>query len=234
MQFYDPVSKIIKPDLNADVEAWLAQGNQITELPFGHTHFKDGNIPQAKAPVKPLDIEKYNAERVTKQKPVKSTKQEKPTKVKTVKPRVYKPKAVKQKRATKLVVYSERAMIRFHNLIVFKLARAENLNQVEALCIQHGYTTYRFLKDRPRCLKCIKNFQIKDYAEYKRQKLNQELMLVAASTKQRKFNGMCKVHGETAFLIAKSKTSVSGLNYKCFRCNAANQLKYKKNKGACA
>ncbi|MFN4317168.1 hypothetical protein [Acinetobacter parvus] len=33
MHFYDPVSKIIKPDLKADVEAWLDQGNQITVLP---------------------------------------------------------------------------------------------------------------------------------------------------------------------------------------------------------
>jgi hypothetical protein len=74
MQFYEPVSTIIKPDLKADVEAWLAQGNTITELQFGHSNFKDGNIPYAKQPVRKLDIEKYNAERVTRHTPVNPPK----------------------------------------------------------------------------------------------------------------------------------------------------------------
>ena len=234
MQFYDPVSKIIKPNLNADVEAWLAQGNQIIELPFGHSNFKDGNIPQAKSTIKPLDIEKYNAERVTKQKPVKAPKKEKPTKVKVVKLRVVKPKVVKPKRVSKLVVYGERAMIRFHNIEVFKTARDNNLNEIEALCIHHGYTVYRFYKDRPRCLKCIDLFEIKDSENHKRQLLNKELMLVAASNNERKFTGVCKVHGETPFFIIKTQFSRSGLNYKCFACNAANQLAHKKKKGAIA
>lgn len=33
MHSYDPVSKIIKADLNAEVDAWLAEGNQIKVLP---------------------------------------------------------------------------------------------------------------------------------------------------------------------------------------------------------
>jgi len=32
MHFYDPVSKIIKADLSAEVDAWLAEGNQIKVL----------------------------------------------------------------------------------------------------------------------------------------------------------------------------------------------------------
>ncbi len=42
MQFYDPVSKVIKPDLNAEIEAWLAKGNQITVLPSYVYHPKNG------------------------------------------------------------------------------------------------------------------------------------------------------------------------------------------------
>lgn len=234
MQFYEPASKIIKPDLKADVEAWIAQGNTITELQFGHSNFKDGNIPYAKQPVRKLDIEKYNAERVTRHTPVNPPKKEKPTKVKVVKLRLVKPKVVKPKRVSKLVVYGERAMIRFHNIEVFKTARDNNLNEIEALCIHHGYTVYRFYKDRPRCLKCVDCFQIKDLDNHNRQTLNKELMLVAASNNERKFTGVCKVHGETPFFIIKTQFSRSGLNYKCFACNAANQLAHKKKKGAIA
>lgn len=99
MQFYEPASKIIKPDLKADVEAWLAQGNTITELPFGHSNFKDGNIPYAKQPVRKLDIEKYNAERVTRHTPVNPPKKEKPKKATKAKP--VKPLVIQQAQAKK-------------------------------------------------------------------------------------------------------------------------------------
>ena len=233
MQFYNPESKVIKPDYAEAVAAWEKTGNKINELPFGHSEFKDGKIPYSKAPVQQLDIEKYNAEQVTKHTPVKQRK-EKTTKVKVVKLRLVKPKVVKPKRVSKLVVYGERAMIRFHNIEVFKTARDNNLNEIEALCIHHGYTVYRFYKDRPRCLKCVDCFQIKDLDNHNRQTLNKELMLVAASNNERKFTGVCKVHGETPFFIIKTQFSRSGLNYKCFACNAANQLAHKKKKGTIA
>lgn len=110
----------------------------------------------------------------------------------------------------KLVVYGERAMIRFHNIEVFKTARDNNLNEIEALCIHHGYTVYRFYKDRPRCLKCVDCFQIKDLDNHNRQTLNKELMLVAASNNEKEFTGVCKVHGETPFFIIKTQFSKIG------------------------
>ena len=74
----------IKPDYSADIEAWLAQGNQVTELSFGHSHFKDGRIPKVTV-VKLLDIEKYNAKRVTKPTKAKAVKEKKPKKIKIAK-----------------------------------------------------------------------------------------------------------------------------------------------------
>jgi len=231
MQFYDPVSKIIKPDLNADVEAWLAKGNQITELPFGHSNFKDGNIPQAKAPVKPLDVEKYNAERVTRQKQVKTTKLDKPTKVKTVKPRVYKPKVAKQKQATKLVVYSERSMIYMHNCDVFKQARVNKLTSFEGLCIRHGYTLFKAQKSmRFRCVQCLDEYNQNNVNDYKRRVLNKELMEVAVQAQQKNFLGVCLTHGETKFSISKTNSTKSKLSYKCCECMSITRKRFK-NKG---
>ena len=144
MQFYEPASIIIKPDLKADVEEWLAQGNKITELQFGHSNFKDGNIPYAKQPVRKLDIEKYNAERVTRHTPVNPQKRKKPkktTKAKPVKPLVI--KQAQAKKATKLKVYSVRSMIYMHNRDVFKNARENKISEFEALCIRHGFSTFQ-------------------------------------------------------------------------------------------
>lgn len=241
MQFYEAPVIRIKPNLNDEVEKWLKdKSNKITELEFGFSHFRDGKIPMSKRPVQKLDIEKYNAENKEKYspiEPVKTEKKAKPTKVKTVKKRKPKPKkekVLKPKKPTKLIVYGERAMIRFHNIEVFKTARENKLNEIEALCIHHGYTVYRFYKDRPRCLECIDLFEIKDSANHKRQNLNKELMLVAASKNEKKFTGVCKIHGETLFFIIKTQFSKSGLNYKCFACNAAHQHAYKIRKGASA
>ncbi|WP_336916622.1 hypothetical protein [Acinetobacter modestus] len=240
MQFYNPESKVIKPDYAEAVAAWEKAGNKITELPFGHSNFKDGSIPKEETTIKPLDIEKYNAENKEKYSPIKTLKTEKtakPTKAKAVKIHTQKPKKekiLKPKKASKLIVYGERAMIRLHNIEVFKIARDNNFNEVEALCIHHGYTVYRFYKDRPRCLKCVDCFQIKDLENHNRQNLNKELMLVAARNNEKKFTGVCKIHGDTSFFIIKTQFSRSGLNYKCFQCNAAHQLAYKNKKGAAA
>jgi len=231
MQFYDPVSKIIKPDLNADVDAWLAKGHQITELPFGHSNFKDGNIPQAKSTIKPLDIEKYNAERVTKPKPVKAPKKDKPTKVRTVKSCVHKSKVMKQKRATKLVVYSERSMIYMHNCEVFKHARLNKLTEFEGLCIRHGYTIFKAQKSmRFRCVECLVEYNQNNVNDYKRRVLNKELMEVAVQTQQKKFLGVCLTHGETNFAISKTNSTISKLSYKCCKCMSNTSKKFK-NKG---
>lgn len=239
MQFYEAPIIQIKPNLNDEVEKWLKdKSNKITELPFGFSNFPDGKIPMHKRPVQQLDIEKYNAEKVIKHNPISPEKQPdkaKPTKFKTVKKRKPKPKAekvLKPKKVTKLVVYSERAMIRFHNMEVFDKARKEKAGAVEALCIHHGFTTYKIFNDRPRCLKCIKTDQIRDLESHNRKNLNHRLMLAAARENQKKFTGMCKTHGETAFFIIKTDTSATGLNYKCLACNAAHQLAYKIRKGA--
>lgn len=232
MQFYEPASKIIKPDLKADVEAWLAQGNTITVLQFGHSNFKDGNIPYAKKPVRKLDIEKYNAERVTRHTPVnppKNKKTKKATKAKTVKPLVV--KQVHVKKATKLKVYSVRAMIYMHNRDAFKNARENQIPEFEALCIRHGFSTFQEKNNkRYRCLKCLSEYNEINLKDYKRRVLNQELMEVAVLTRQKKFIGVCRLHGETSFSIARTPNTISKLSYKCCICSTTAQLKSRKKK----
>ncbi|MDF2419213.1 hypothetical protein GWP85_17115 [Acinetobacter beijerinckii] len=241
MQFYDPPILRIKSDLNDEVEKWLKdKSNKITELDFGFSNFPDGKIPYSKAPVQQLDIEKYNAEKVTKHSPVTTEtkpKKAKPTKAKIVKKRTPKPKVekvLKTKIATKLVVYTERAMVRFHNIEVFKVARDNQAKTVEALCINHGYTTYKFFNDRPRCLLCIKADQVKDLESHNRRNTNHRLMMDAIKDDQKKFTGVCKTHGETSFFIIKTETSLTGANYKCCACNSERQIAYKIRKGAAA
>lgn len=238
MHFYDPASKVIKPDLNAEVEKWLKdKSNKITEIPFGHSEFKDGKIPYSKAPVQQLDIDKYNAEQVTKHTPVKPRK-EKTIKVKTVKKRALKPKVekvLKPKQATKLVVYSVRSMIYMNNCSAFKEARNLKLVMFVALCIRHSYSTFKMQKNgRARCIKCLEEYNENNLKDYKRKKLNRELMLVAALAKQKNFIGKCKIHGETNFLISHSSNTISQLNYKCCRCSSIAQMKARKKKGAAA
>lgn len=236
MQFYEPVSTIIKPDSNTDVAAWVAWGNQITELPFGHSNFKDGNIPYAKQPVRKLDIEKYNAERVTRHTPVNPPKKEKTkkaTKAKTVKPLVI--KQAQAKKATKLKVYSVRSMIYMHNRDVFKNARENQIKEFEALCIRHGFSTFQEKNNkRYRCLKCLTEYNENNVKDYKRRVLNQELMKVAVLAKQKKFIGVCRLHGETRFSIARTPNTISKLNYKCCICSTTAQMKSRKKKGAAA
>ncbi|MFH4146643.1 hypothetical protein WAI91_22045, partial [Acinetobacter baumannii] len=63
--FNEPVrpNLYVKPSLNDDFEKWLKnKSNEITVLPEGFTNFPDGKLPIARVQVKPLDIEKYNAE----------------------------------------------------------------------------------------------------------------------------------------------------------------------------
>ncbi|KRI46502.1 hypothetical protein APC42_17405 [Acinetobacter pittii] len=84
----------VKPNLNNAVEEWLKiKGNIITILKPGFTNFPDGNIPKERVQVKPLDIEKYNADKVTKKAPVKAKKpklEKSATKPKVVKEKVKK------------------------------------------------------------------------------------------------------------------------------------------------
>lgn len=238
MQFYNPESKIIKPNLNADVEKWLEdKNNRITELEFGHSEYKDGKIPYSKAPLVQLDIEKYNAERVTKHTPITTPRKEKTNKVKAAK-RQAKPKVekvLKPKVATKLVVYSVRSMIYMNNCAAFKNAREKQLSEFEALCIRHTYSTFKFNKNgRSRCIKCLEEYNENNLKDYKRKKLNRELMHVAVLARQKKFLGICRSHGETDFLISHSSNTISKLNYKCCRCSSAAQMKARKKKGTIA
>ena len=241
MQFYEAPVIQIKPNLNDEVEKWLAdKSNKITELEFGFSNFPDGKIPMCKRPVQQLDIEKYNAEKVTKHSPISpenAPRKAKPTKVKTVKKRKPKPKAekvLKPKKATKLVVYTESSMIYMHNCKAFKNARDNDLEEFEALCIRHAFSTFKKQKSgRYRCVSCLDDYNGKNIKDYKRRKLNRELMLVAFQAKQTSFLGVCKIHGETKFLISPSNNTLSQLNYKCRTCSREAQIKSKK-KGAAA
>ena len=239
MQFYDPASTQNKPDLNAEVEKWLKnESNKITVLPFGFTHFKDGNIPMSKKPVQQLDIEKYNAERVTRHEPLKVQKKPKTTRAKTVKKRAARPqkmKGVKPKKATKLVVYTERSMIYMHNCVAFKNARENELIAFEALCIRHTYSTFQKQKNgRYRCTRCLEDYNANNLSNYKRHVLNRELMNVAILAGNNKFLGVCKTHGESQFLIARTENTISKYLYKCRICANKTQMKARKKKGATA
>lgn len=225
----------VKPSLNDEVEKWLKnKGNEITLLEPGFTKFPDGKIPKERVQVKPLDIEKYNAEKVTKKAPVKAEKpklEKKVTKPKTVKKKV---KPVKPKKPTKLIVYTERSMIYMHNCQVIREARKNNVKRFEALCTKHGYTDFNMLGNRARCMKCSNEHNQSQYADSKRKALNRELMDVAIKTGQKTFKGICKTHNETDFYITASENTISKLNYKCCKCQQANQLKYEKKIGKAA
>ena len=223
-------SMYIKPDYSADIEAWLAQGNQVTELSFGHSHFKDRHIPKVTV-VKPLDIEKYNAKRVTKPTKAKAVKEKKPKKIKIAKVLKPKPvKTVKPKTATKLIVYSERSMIWMHNCKVIREARKNNLEEFEALCTRHGYTPFRMFAKRARCLKCDDVYAKRTTEDYKRRALNRELMNASLEAGQNNFLGICKMHGETEFYILPSKNTNSNRNYKCRKCVRISNNKYTERK----
>ena len=220
MQFYDPVNIVPKHSLNTDVEAWIDAGNQVTELPIGFTHFKDGKIPMQKQPVKPLDIEKYNASKmvtrtvkVKKEKPVKAVKVPKP------------------KRIKKLEIFSARAMLYRHNCEAFKNARLQGLKKFEAICNRHGFSPFLMYADgRGRCATCLENASNKNFPEAKRHALNRELMHLAIELKSNKFLGVCKTHGETQFIISTSKNTKSSVNYKCRTCSSAWAMKSRKKK----
>ena len=234
MQFYDPVNILPKHSLNDDVEKWLKnEGNKITELPIGFTHFKDGKIPMQKQPVKPLDVEKYNASKMVTRtaKPIKE-KPVKVTKIKQVKlPRVKAVKAPKPKRIKKLEIFSARAMLYRHNCEAFKNARLQGLKKFEAICNRHGFSPFLMYADgRGRCATCLENASNKNFPEAKRHALNRELMHLAIELKSNKFLGVCKTHGETQFIISSSKNTKSSVNYKCRTCSSAWAMKSRKKK----
>lgn len=224
----------VKPSLNDDVKKWLKnKRNKITVLPEGFTNFPDGKLPLARVEVKPLDIEKYNAEKVTKKAPVKA-KKPKLEKPKVAKPKLVKPKKVKPKKPSKLIVYSERSMIYMHNCQVIREARKNNVKRFEALCTKHGYTDFNMLGNRARCMKCSNEHNQSQYTDSKRKALNRELMAVAVQAGQKTFKGICKTHNETDFYITNTENTISKLNYKCFKCNQSNQLKYDHKTGKAA
>lgn len=234
MQFYDPVNILPKHSLNDDVEKWLKnEGNKITELPIGFTHFKDGKIPMQKQPVKPLDVEKYNASKMATRtaKPIKE-KPVKVTKIKQVKlPRVKAVKVPKPKRIKKLEIFSARAMLYRHNCEAFKNARLQGLKKFEAICNRHGFSPFLMYTDgRGRCATCLENASHKNFPEAKRHALNRELMHLAIELKSNKFLGVCKTHGETQFIISSYKNTKSSVNYKCRTCSSAWAMKSRKKK----
>lgn len=234
MQFYDPVNIVPKHSLNDDVEKWLKdKSNKITELPMGFTHFKDGKIPMQKQPVKPLDIEKYNASKMVTR--TVKPKKEKPVKVPKVKkvklPRVKAVKVPKPKRIKKLEIFSARAMLYRHNCEAFKNARLQGLKKFEAICNRHGFSPFLMYADgRGRCATCLENASNKNFPEAKRHALNRELMHLAIDLKSNKFLGVCKTHGETQFIISTSKNTKSSVNYKCRTCSSAWAMKSRKKK----
>ena len=234
MQFYDPVNILPKHSLNDDVEKWLKnEGNKITELPIGFTHFKDGKIPMQKQPVKPLDVEKYNASSmVTRTVKPKIEKPVKAPKIKQVKlPRVKAVKVPKPKRIKKLEVFSARAMLYRHNCEAFKNARVQGLKKFEAICNRHGFSPFLMYADgRGRCATCLETASNKNFPEAKRHALNRELMHLAIDLKSNKFLGICKTHGETQFIISSSKNTKSSVNYKCRTCSSAWAMKSRKKK----
>lgn len=240
----------VKPSLNDDVEKWLKnKSNEITVLAEGFTNFPDGKLPIARVQVKPLDIEKYNAEKVTKKAPVKAekpklekvkkvkakpVKKQKPKKVKVERKKTVKGKPVKPMKPTKLIVYSERAMIYMHNCEVVNTAREQNLKKVEALCSKHGYTTFTVLTNRMRCVKCIEGYNRKKSPAHPRLQFNRDGLKAALEAGKATFIGKCVNHGETEFFIRENKSTMANASYKCRKCHKTNQAKYETKRGIAA
>ncbi|WP_127493119.1 hypothetical protein [Acinetobacter calcoaceticus] len=240
----------VKPSLNDDVEKWLKnESNKITVLEPGFTKFPDGKIPKERVQVKPLDIEKYNAEKVTKKAPVKvekpklekakkvkakPIKKPKPKNGKVEREKTLKVKPVKPLKPTKLIVYSERAMIYMHNCEVANTAREKNLKKVEALCSKHGYTTFTVLTNRMRCVKCIEGYNRQKSPEHSRLQFNRDALRAALESGKTTFIGKCVNHGETEFFICENKLTLANASYKCRKCHKTTQTKYeiKRSKAA--
>ncbi|HAV5474063.1 TPA: hypothetical protein JI092_12085 [Acinetobacter baumannii] len=242
----------VKPSLNEEVEKWLKnKSNEITVLEPGFTKFPDGKIPKERVQVKPLDIEKFNAEKVTKKAPVKAKEPKlekhkkfkskpvkkvkpKPKKVKVEREKTLKVKPVKSLKPTKLIVYTERAMIYMHNCEVANIAREQNLKKVEALCSKHGYTTFTVLTSRMRCIKCIEGYNRQKSPQHPRLQFNRDGLKAALEAGKNTFIGKCVNHGETEFFIRENKSTLANASYKCRKCHKTNQAKYEINRGKAA
>ncbi|QNX02770.1 hypothetical protein IC798_05390 [Acinetobacter seifertii] len=230
--FNEPVrpNLYVKPSVNDDVEKWLKnKSNEITVLPEGFTNFPDGKLPIARVQVKPLDIEKYNAEKVTKKAPVKANKP-KLEKVDS------KPKAKKSigrpKKPTKLYIFTEAEMNRICNRETYANARKLGLTEFQAICSKHGLTDYYFDNNNARCKKCryrsLTDAEVQ--ANNKRVQLNFELMNLAVELNNKHFTGMCESHGKTKFLIMKNTKTSTGFYYKCITCQNNASYRYKAKK----
>ncbi|MDH2620916.1 hypothetical protein QDT42_10205 [Acinetobacter baumannii] len=230
--FNEPVrpNLYVKPSLNDEVEKWLKNtGNEITLLEPGFTKFPDGKIPKERVHVKPLDIEKYNAEKVTKKAPVKAKK---PKREKVVnKPKVKK-SIGRPKKPTKLYIFTETEMNRICNRETYENARKLGLTEFQAICSKHGLTNYYFDNNNARCKKCryrsLTDAEVQ--ANNKRVQLNFELMTLAIEQNKKHFTGMCNSHGETKFMIMKSPKTSTGFNYKCVTCQNNASYRYKAKK----
>lgn len=225
----------VKPNLNEAVEQWLKiKGNIITLLEPGFTNFPDGNIPKQRVPVKQLDIEKYNAEKVTKKAPVKAKKPK--LEKKASKPKVKK-SIGRPKKPTKLYIFTEAEMNRICNRETYTNARKLGLTSFQAICSKHGLTDYYFDNNNARCKKCryrsLTDAEVQ--ANNKRVQLNFELMNLAVELNNKHFTGMCDSHGETKFLIMKNTKTSTGFYYKCITCQNNASYRYKaKKKGKAA
>lgn len=148
----------VKPSLNEDVEKWLKnKSNQITVLPQGFTNFPDGKLPIARVQVKPLDIEKYNAEKVTKKAPVKA-KKPKLEKVQT-KPKIAKVKTKKVRTLTPEEIAEQKRQAENRSRAV--AANALGINDFIGVCNIHGETRFYLFGNKNtisklgyKCRKC--------------------------------------------------------------------------------
>ncbi|WP_151789125.1 hypothetical protein [Acinetobacter seifertii] len=148
----------VKPNLNEAVEQWLKiKGNIITLLEPGFTNFPDGNIPKERVQVKPLDIEKYNAEKVTKKAPVKA---EKPKLEKVeAKPKIAKVNTKKVRTLTPEEIAEQKRQAENRSRAV----AANNLetNDFIGICNIHGETRFYLFSNKNtisklgyKCRKC--------------------------------------------------------------------------------
>ncbi|MEX7978901.1 hypothetical protein AB3G51_16245 [Acinetobacter baumannii] len=146
----------VKPNLNEAVEQWLKiKGNIITLLEPGFTNFPDGNIPKERVQVKPLDIEKYNAEKVTKK---TSVKIEKP-KLEKVKPKIAKVKTKKAKTLTPAEIAEKNRQAENRSRAV--VANEIGTNDFIGVCNIHGETRFYLFGNKNttsklgyKCRKC--------------------------------------------------------------------------------
>lgn len=220
-------------ELQSEYEAWLARGNKVTELPIGHTHFKDGILPASRENAKAnkkseqdrkKELEQKNAEikaykeALKKQAALASTaKREEQRKLKE-KLKREKEKKAKEVRVKELKLVTFTHTDEYWRKQMMKCLRESALSRgdevFKAKCLNHGWTDYRLYGQSMKCIACSSDAEKK-----KREKKEHSPLFLLNQEKSRKrkeaiaqgkkeFTSTCKHHGEVVYRLRSGNRSV--------------------------